>query len=243
MKDGGNGVDEATKDVMVARFRAQLDGLAEGDDDPAALEGDEATDLRALHVELAALRTEVRAEARMFKDGLDQLRASVARAETAEAAARQEAERLREELRAERRDQGERVLAPLLADLIGLRDRLEAGLALPLPAAAQPPWYRRLFAASGPATAARDTDAAWREGVGMTLDRLDRILKERGVEPMELEGRPFDPRVARALATAADGGRADGIVVSVIRGGFTRDGTTLRVADVVVNKLGSGERA
>lgn len=238
----GTAMDEAMKDMMAARFRAQLDVLTADGGVPVAEadDGDGGADLRMLLVELAALRTEVRAEARMFKDGLDQIRASAARAEAAETAARKEVDRLREELREERRDQGERVLAPLLTDLIGVRDRLEAGLALPPPDLRAVPWYRRLL--RSPPAEAGETDKAWREGVRMTLDRLDRILKERGVEAMALDGRPFDPRAARAVATDADAGQPDGIVVAVVRQGFTRHGTTLRIADVVVNKLGQEKR-
>jgi molecular chaperone GrpE len=244
-------VDEATKEAMVARFRARLDALAAGGGGPATADEDESTDLRALHVELAALRTEVRAEARMFKDAFEQVRASLARAEGAEAAARREVERLSDDLREERQRLEARVLVPLLTGLIGLRDRLEAGLALPPPAVsavrAGPPWYRRLLGAgpapvAPPGTGASEVDAAWREGVRMTLDRLDRLLREHGVEAMELEGRPFDPRIARAVATAKAAGEPDGVVVAVVRRGFIRNGSPLRVAEVVVNKTAQGER-
>jgi molecular chaperone GrpE len=82
-----------------------------------------------------------------------------------------------------------------------------------------------------------DTTAdAWREGLRMTLNRFDRVLRERGVVPIDLAGKPFDPRLARAVGTAADAGLENGIVVQEVRSGFLWEGELLRLADVVVNK-------
>jgi molecular chaperone GrpE len=69
----GAGVEDTVKDRLLEQFRRYLDGI----DDvplPAPETGSEA-DLFTVSVEMAALRTEVRAEARLVKDALDQFRA------------------------------------------------------------------------------------------------------------------------------------------------------------------------
>ena len=71
----------------------------------------------------------------------------------------------------------------------------------------------------------------------MTLNRFDRVLRERGVVPIDVVGKPFDPRIARAVGTAADSGLDNGIVVREVRSGFLWEGELLRAADVVVNKI------
>ena len=70
----------------------------------------------------------------------------------------------------------------------------------------------------------------------MTLNRFDRVLRERGVVPIDLVGKPFDPKLARAVGTITDASRENGIVVQEVRSGFLWEGELLRAADVVVNK-------
>ncbi len=165
---------------------------------------------------MAALRSEVRTEARLVKETLDLVRGVVERGR---------AEQVREREAA--------VLRLLLIDLIEVRDRLAAGVSGPAAAAA--PWYRRMLRRA-------DTTAdAWREGLRMTLGRLDRVLRERGVVPLDLVGRPFDPKTARAVGTVADAGLENGVVVQEVRSGFLWEGELLRAADVVVNKTAREE--
>src|SRR6266851_636533 len=88
-------------------------------------------------------------------------------------------------------------------DVIDIRDRLAAGLK---PAAtAVPRWYERFLA-----NRQRETAEAWREGLRMTLRRIDALLADRDV--------------------------ADGIVVEDVRPGFLWQGELLRLAEVVVAK-------
>jgi molecular chaperone GrpE len=218
-------VNESLKQSLVEQFRAHLDTL---DDDTelemmadadaiADADADTGTDLHSLYIEMAALRSEVRTESRLVKDTLDLVRDVVGRAET-------------ERARVAELEREAALLKPLLIDLIEVRDRLAAGVAGPSPTAAASPWYRRML--RGPDT----TADAWREGLRMTLNRFDRVLRERGVVPIDLVGKPFDPRLARAVGTAADAGLENGIVVQEVRSGFLWEGELLRPADVVVNK-------
>jgi molecular chaperone GrpE len=219
-------VNESLKQSLVEQFRAHLDTL---DDDTelemmadadaiADADVDTGTDLHSLYIEMAALRSEVRTESRLVKDTLDLVRDVVGRAET-------------ERARVAELEREAALLKPLLIDLIEVRDRLAAGVAGQSPAKAAPaPWYRRML--RGPDT----TADAWREGLRMTLNRFDRVLRERGVVPIDLAGKPFDPKLARAVGTTADAGLENGIVVQEVRSGFLWEGELLRPADVVVNK-------
>jgi molecular chaperone GrpE len=219
-------VNESLKQSLVEQFRAHLDTL---DDDTelemmadadaiADADADTGTDLHSLYIEMAALRSEVRTESRLVKDTLDLVRDVVGRAET-------------ERARVAELEREAALLKPLLIDLIEVRDRLAAGVAGQSPATAAPaPWYRRMLRGA-------DTTAdAWREGLRMTLNRFDRVLRERGVVPVDVVGKPFDPRLARAVGTTADAGLENGIVVQEVRSGFLWEGELLRPADVVVNK-------
>jgi molecular chaperone GrpE len=219
-------VNESLKQSLVEQFRAHLDTL---DDDTelemmadadaiADADADTGTDLHSLYIEMAALRSEVRTESRLVKDTLDLVRDVVARAET-------------ERARVAELEREAALLKPLLLDLIEVRDRLAAGVAGPSAATAAPsPWYRRML--RGPDT----TADAWREGLRMTLNRFDRVLRERGLVPVDVVGKLFDPKLARAVGTVTDASLENGIVVQEVRSGFLWEGELLRPADVVVNK-------
>ena len=130
----------------------------------------------------------------------------------------------------EARDQVKAAVRPLLLDLIDLRDRLLA--AVKLSGTAQTSWLDRFFPrnASG--------GEAWQEGLRLTLRRLDQVLLDWRVVALRLEGQRFDPRHARAVATAADSAAPDGVVIEELRAGFLWDDQVLRTAEVIVSKSG-----
>jgi molecular chaperone GrpE len=67
--------------------------------------------------------------------------------------------------------------------------------------------------------------------VGPLLNQMLVELKRHGLEVLELEGQPFDPEVAEAVAhEPGDGGEP--IVADVLRSGYTWKGRTLRPAMV-----------
>jgi len=79
----------------------------------------------------------------------------------------------------------------------------------------------------------------------MTLRRLDQVLLDRRVVATQLAGLPFDPRLARAIGTAADSSvAAAGTVIKEVRAGFLWDDQVLRTAEVIVSKgdAGKGDR-
>ena len=219
-------LDETLKQELLGRFAAYLDGLEHSESvSDAAADGREEADLYSIFVELAALRSETRAQARLVKDAIDRFRDVFETLKSGHSMLEQDLKRTRAEA-----DNRERILVrPLLLDIIDIRDRLAAGLK---PAAtALPRWYERLLAS-------RQHEAAqsWREGLRMTLRRIDALLADRRVIPTETVGRPFDPRIATAVATVAAPDVADGIVVEDVRPGFLWQGELLRLAEVIVAK-------
>jgi molecular chaperone GrpE len=221
-------VDDSIKQALLSRFQAYLETA----ETAAPQSRTETSDLYSLFVEVAGLRSEVRTESRLVKEALDQFRGVFDMLQASQANVQQELERARSAAR----DQADAALRPLLLDVIDLRDRLLA--ALKSAAAARPGWVGRLLRrpASG--------DAAWQEGLRMTVRRLDQVLLDRRVVSMQLVGLPFDPRRARVVATLADSSMADGTVLEEVRTGFLWDGQVLRTADVIVSKTAAtGERA
>jgi molecular chaperone GrpE len=69
------------------------------------------------------------------------------------------------------------------------------------------------------------------EEVGPLLNQMLVELKKQGLETVDLDGQPFDPEIAEAVAhEPSDGG--DPIVAEVLRSGYRWKGKTLRAAMV-----------
>ena len=219
-------MEEALKDSLVEQFRRYLDGIEE--EPPAPQAGSEA-DLFTLFVELAALRTEVRTESRLVKEALDQFRDVFQTLQSSQRTVEQELQHARER----ERDHGRALLRPLLLELLDLRDRLVAGLQ---PATApRRPWHVLWRRTPPPKT------EPWQEGQRMTLRRLDQLLHDRRVTPIDIVGRRFDPRFGRVVATRPTGGIDAGIVLEDVRAGFLWEDQPLRLAEVIVCKPVTGE--
>jgi molecular chaperone GrpE len=220
-------VDDSTKEALLSQFSAWLDTAGNGPE--PADEPTPTTDLYSLFVEMAGLRSEVRTESRLVKEALDQFRGVFEALRTSQATARQELERTR----AEARDQAHAAVRPLLLDVIDVRDRLLAALKFSGP----PPtgWLDRLTRRRAISRDASGSEA-WREGLRMTLSRLDQVLLDRRVIAQRLEGQPFDPWIARIVATSADSAAPDGTVIEEVRAGFLWDDQVLRTAEVIVSK-------
>jgi molecular chaperone GrpE len=235
-------MDPSLKETLLDRLSSYLDGLDATDTETAGLAPmaaeatsaeEEARDLFSVFVELAGVRTEARAQARIVKEALDQFRAVFETLQSSNAAL----ERELKEAHARAREQSRLALRRLLIDIIDVRDRLGAGLAAAPHDQAPSSWWarwRRSAAAPDP----------WREGLAMTLRRLDRVLADRRVTPIVTVGRPFSPAVARAVATRDDPTVGEGWVIAESRAGFEWDGELLRAAEVIVAKrAGSKDRA
>ena len=223
-------MDDSIKQALIDRFCGYLDMVEDGEEPPD--DPGETADLFSVLVEMAALRSEVRTESRLVKEALEQFRGVFNSLQASQATLQRELDRARTEAR----DQAQSALRPLLLDVIDLRDRLVA--ALTLSAAARPRWRDCLWRRD------RSGVAAWQEGLRMTLRRLDQVLLDRRVVATQLAGLPFDPRLARAIGTAADSAVAEGTVIKEVRAGFLWDDRVLRTAEVIVSKgdAGKGDR-
>ncbi len=217
-------MDAVVKETLLDRFRCYLDSIEEAPEEPDAA-GAEA-DLFTVFVELAAVRNEVRTESRLVKEALDQFRGVFATLQSSHATLEQELTRVQSEAR----ERGRALLRPLLLELLDLRDRLAAGLQQPTVRALR--WFEFW---RGQQQAEPDS---WREGLGITLRRLDRILAERRVVRIEMTGRRFDPRMGRVVGTTQDMTIGSGIVMEEVSAGFQWDDELLRAAEVIVNKAG-----
>jgi molecular chaperone GrpE len=221
-------VDETIRENLLSRFVAYLDGLDHdvSGEVPAgtAEEESEEADLFSVFVELAGLRSEVRTQSRIVKEAVDRFRSVFDTLQASHAAMEQELKRAR----ADAHDRERTLLKPLLLDVIGVRDRLAAGLK---PAPVKPRrWYERLLPEAKRAAEAE----AWQEGMRMTLRRVDKLLADQRITVIETVGRPLDPRHAAAVATVEDPSAAGGIVVEEVRAGFLWQGELLRPAEVIV---------
>jgi molecular chaperone GrpE len=218
-------VEDSVKQALLSRFSAYLDTVEDGPESPD--EPTETSDLYSVFVEMAGLRSEVRTESRLVKEALDQFRGVFDTLQASHATVQRELDRAR----AETREQGQAALRPLLLDVIDLRDRLVAALALS--ATVRPRWHDRLLRRTV------SDAAAWQEGLRVTVRRLDQVLLDRRVVPTKLAGRPFDPRLARVVGTSPEGSVADGTVTEEVRAGFLWDDQVLRTAEVIVSKGGT----
>ncbi len=72
------------------------------------------------------------------------------------------------------------------------------------------------------------------EGYSMALRRFDRALAVVGIRPVEAVGKPFDPKIMRAVDTRPGPEEKKGIVVAEQLGGFVRGDEVIRTAEVVV---------
>jgi molecular chaperone GrpE len=215
-------MDEAAKDELAARFVAYLDDAdPTGPNDPA-LEQEPVPDLFTLLAEVAALKNEVKLEARQVKSALDEFRSVFDALRDANAKLTDDRDRHLEQ----ERTAGQRARTDLLLDVLELRDRLQAGHDQALR-------FRPHRLSTGAATA---FIASMAEGMAMNLRRLDETLARRGVHPLPAIGQTFDANTMHAAELASDPEREDGLVLGELRKGFLGQGGLLRPADVVVNR-------
>ncbi len=71
-------------------------------------------------------------------------------------------------------------------------------------------------------------------GASLVVKQLEDRLRAIGLQPVEAEGRPFDPGTMEALMTAEVPEDQDGLVLEVIRPGFTLGERLVRPAGVRV---------
>ena len=113
-----------------------------------------------------------------------------------------------------------------------------------------PSLWARLFRSPAPAPEqherqrlARDSAERVRQlleslvtGYTMSLQRIERALRQHGLEPVPSAGERFDPERMEVVEAVAGSGRPSGEVVEEVRRGYLRNGRIFRFAQVRVAK-------
>jgi molecular chaperone GrpE len=73
-------------------------------------------------------------------------------------------------------------------------------------------------------------------GVNLVLQHAFGQLKQLNIEPIEAEGKPFDPLFHEAIMELPGGEHPENQVVQVVARGYTQDSKTIRPARVVIAK-------
>jgi len=193
--------------------------------------------LEALHEELIATTTEARRGNRRTLDVLKNFGA-VLDALSATANATHKAVRAIPLAAASQGAAGDgsvpRDFAIMLVDLGDRLDRVIAGFARP-PGGIRSWW-----------PGARKSQALWSEAWAMQADalailrsHLGILLKQSGLERLEVVGRPFDPHTMSAIESAVDPDKPDHTVLAEILPGwrFADSGQLVRPAQVKVSRL------
>lgn len=217
-------LDEAAKETLIDQFRTYLD--ASQDALGPAFKPAPGEEQFSLFAELAALNSEVKRESRQVREALDQFKAMFATLQSGYDLMARELERRQQDEPRRRRE----TLRPLLLHLLEVYDRLQAGIEVSLPP-------RRSFMSRW-----RRPDevgewlASFREGQAITLRRLDQILSEYQLRPVDALGQSFDPHTMRVVEVESRADAAAGVVTAELRKGFYWGEDLLRPAEVKVNR-------
>jgi molecular chaperone GrpE len=92
-----------------------------------------------------------------------------------------------------------------------------------------------LDAASGDASAPGTKGIV--DGFSMVHRQLGDFLVSSGLQPIDAEGEPFDPKLHEALGHESDPAQADGVVLRQMRRGYRLGDRLIRPSSVIVNKL------
>ena len=145
-----------------------------------------------------------------------------------------EVENTRKRLERRYANQAEEEKKRLLRNFLTVADNLERALAHSdrTPSIPLPPQSPQLWGAGGQGGSLRD-------GVQLTHQELQRLLRQEGVEPLEAMGQPFDPYYHEAVLTIACDDEVD-TVVEERQKGYLYRGQLLRPAKVEVAVPASG---
>jgi len=199
--------------------------LEQNTTDPFAIQSQ--PDLHSLLSEMSGLKTEVKAEARQFKNTLDSLNSALTTVQednktlAAELAAYQQ--RLEQ--------QQNKLMRTMLLQMVDIYDRINTGVEVLQNY--QP--VNQLFKKSR----VKDVNfiKRFKEGQIMTLKRFEQLLSEHKVQAIDCVGKRLDPETMSAVETGQDIRYENGLVLQELRKGFLFQGQVLRLAEVKVNKI------
>jgi molecular chaperone GrpE len=99
--------------------------------------------------------------------------------------------------------------------------------------AESPSFWDRLFRRASTVPARL---AAAVTGLQMSERRIEQLMRDVGLEPVEVVGKPFDPETMEAVEAIASGEHLSGTVVEELRRGYRWRGRVFRFAQVRVAK-------
>ncbi len=220
-------MDEPQKEALLREFRTYLDAVDAypAENEPPLLGGTGRVSLQTLLSELAALRTEVRTEARQFKGSLDQFREVFATLRGGYTTLERQAAQRVTDQEALRRE----ILRPLLLQILEVRDRMVNSLPVATALPAKKWWGRWCHHDNRLAESLR-------AGQEMNLRRLDKLIASYQIHPIATEGQPHDPFTMTVIETDNRTDLGPGIVTEEIRRGYLWGTDLLRPAEVKVNR-------
>lgn len=92
------------------------------------------------------------------------------------------------------------------------------------------------------AHAPEDVDENWLKGIEMTVAKLSETLSSVGVETIEAQGVPFDPKLHEAIGTDESDEHPEDTVLDEVRRGYRMHDRVLRPALVRVSRAPARER-
>ncbi|MCK5831336.1 MAG: nucleotide exchange factor GrpE [Methylococcales bacterium] len=184
-------------------------------------------DLHTLLSEMTELKTEVKVEARHYKNSLDIFSSVLKTVQEDNKALIEELALYKQKLEQQQFD----IKKGMLLDMVELYDRLNAGVKTLQ-------HYRpisSLFKKSRP----KDVRFIERfmQGQNMSIKRFEQCLQSYQVQTIDCVGKSFDPKIMSALETGYNLSYGNGIVLEELQKGFIFNDQVLRLADVKVNKL------
>jgi len=244
-------LDEALADEDApSGIAAEILSELRGDEAP---ETERRRDLYSMWSAITALTQEVKLQGRTFKDLSEtlgpqaDLASGVKSALQAHEEALSEARRIAEKACASREERDRQIIPEaerrarreMLDVVLDVRDRLTRGLETVHAYAEEArrtlstSWWRRLLGGRKRRIRhALEGAAALEKGYMLSLERLDEALGRFGVREVRCEGRPFDPRLMKAVDIEETRDTPEGTVLEVYRTGYEWNGEVFRPAEI-----------
>jgi molecular chaperone GrpE len=219
----------AAIDAALADFRRWLEELAAAETEPPPEPDEPSVDLATLVGAFTALRHEVNLQTKAARAQSDQFARAIEVLQPPAAAADDDAVRPLVKVVAEAYD----TLTRAARELDQLRQTVGSD-----PAGGRTSFFARWLgrpAADQPVAVTEKLGAAV-TGLRMSEWRVERLMREVGLEPIEVVGHPFDPEAMEAVEAVEGNGQPSGTVVEELRRGYRWRGRVFRYAQVRVVK-------
>lgn len=213
---------ESEKKELLEQFQSYLEQNNHG---PIAT--NEQPDMYTLLSELTGLKTEVKAESRLYKNTLDTLSSALSTVQEDNKTLSAELALSSERLQHHQIE----IIRTIMLEIVDIYDRMNSSLEVLQ--AYQP--VKSLFKKT------RQKDIHFieqiKQGQLMTIRRFEQLLQCYQVQAIDCIGKLLDPNLMNAVETDHDPKFKSGTVLEELRKGFVFQGNVLRLAEVKVNKI------